>query len=95
MMLSSVGVQSRNICSDLSYAICHFCLGDDNADNKQTYKIKFQSNTICEEVRGMLSTTSNTIASVTSDECRARAELQVDVILSKLTEVCTFAIIIQ
>ena len=90
MILSSVGVQSRNICSDLSYAICHFCLGDDNADKKQTYKIKFQSNTICEEVRGMLSTTS-----VTSDECRARAELQVDVILSMLKQVCIFAIIIQ
>ena len=91
MILSSVGVQSRNICSDLSYAICHFCLGNENADNKQTYKIKFQSSTICEEVRETLSTTS----SVTSDECHARAELQVDVILSMLKQVCIFAIIIQ
>ena len=69
-------------------------MGDEHKNNKQTYKIKFQSSKACEEVRDRLKANSNSIATITSDECLNREELQVDVILEIVEQVYVLAVII-
>ena len=56
-------MQSRNICSDLSYATCHYCF-DEQADLQQSHELVFQSYEACKKAQDELKKYSKSKASV-------------------------------
>ena len=76
-------VQTKNLCSDLTYGIGYYCL-----DDKQTYVLGFKSLETCEKLRDELNQLPKESASINVNDCLARNELQALLNLETLTQVC-------
>ena len=77
-------VQNENLCSDLTYEICYYCL-----DDKQTYVLRFESLETCKNLYNALNQLPNESASIDVKNCTNSSELQALLNLKTLTQVCT------